>query len=522
MERLRSTETALLFEVAAALGRSFDLREVMGPVLKKMAAHRGMLRGTITILNRETGEIAIEEAYGLSDESLQKGRYRLGEGVTGRVVQTGRPVVVRRISDEPLFLDRTGARGVSKQDVSFICVPVWVDGAVAGALSADRLYGDDITCDEDLRLLTIVAGMIGQAVRSRQLAREGMRALEDENRRLHEALEAQCSPANMIGRSHAMRRVYALIRQVATSPTTVLLLGESGVGKELVAAAIHFASPRAKQPFIKINCAALPESVVESELFGHERGAFTGAIAQRKGCFEAADGGTLFLDEIGDLPLATQAKLLRALQEREIQRLGGAHPIKIAVRIIAATNRDLDAARAQGRFREDLFYRLNVFPIHIPPLRERRTDILLLADHFVEKYARAAGRPVRRIATPAIDMLMAYHWPGNVRELENCIERAVLLSTDEVIHGQHLPPSLQTAAATGTAPRGSLCERLELVEREAIVEALKESRGNLAAAARALGATERQIGLRVRALGIEPRRFKASYAASDAGERADV
>ena len=299
-----------------------------------------------------------------------------------------------------------------------------------------------------------------------------------------------------------------MIAQVSKSDTTVLIRGESGTGKELVAHAIHFNSLRAVKPFIKVNCGALPESVVESELFGHEKGAFTGAIATRKGRFELANGGTIFLDEIGDLSPTTQIKLLRVLQEREFERVGGTATIKTNVRVITATNRNLEQLIAEGRFRQDLYYRLDVFPIHIPPLRERKTDIPLLADFFVEKYSKANSKMVRRISTPAIDMLMSYHWPGNVRELENCLERAVLLTSDQVIHGHHLPPTLQTAEASGTAHTGTLEGTLERVERDLLVDALKASRGNRAKAARALGISERIMGLRVQRFGIDARRFR--------------
>jgi Nif-specific regulatory protein len=313
-----------------------------------------------------------------------------------------------------------------------------------------------------------------------------------------------------------MQEVYQLIAQVSRSETTVLLRGESGTGKELVAHAIHYASPRAAKPIIKVNCAALPEGVIESELFGHEKGAFTGAVAARKGRFELAQGGTLFLDEIGDLSPAMQIKLLRVLQEKEFERVGGVATIKADVRLIAATNRDLEDLIEKERFRQDLYYRLNVFPIHIPPLRKRRTDILLLADYFAERYSEQNHKKVRRISTPAIDMLMAYHWPGNVRELENCIERAVLLSDDEVIHGHHLPPTLQTAEASGTMPSGTLDATLERVEKELLVEALKSSRGNMAAASASLGITERIMGLRVHKYRIAARRFRGTSASKEA------
>jgi Nif-specific regulatory protein len=288
----------------------------------------------------------------------------------------------------------------------------------------------------------------------------------------------------------------------------VLITGESGVGKELVAEAIHLNSPRANKPFIKVNLAALPESLIESELFGHERGAFTGAVSMRKGRFEMADGGTLFLDEIGDLPMATQVKLLRVLQEKEFERLGGVETIRVDVRILSATNRDIEELIRNFQFRLDLYYRLNLFPIFVPPLRERKTDIMLLADHFIERLGKKHGKSIARISTPAIDMMMSYHWPGNIRELENCIERAVILSTDGVIHGHHLPPSLQTAEASKTPPQGKLLVSLAALEHEMIVDALKSSRGNAARAARILGVTERFIRLRMTRHGIDPKRFK--------------
>ncbi len=502
-------ELSLLFELSQVLEKSIDIREVVGPLLDAMARHMGMQRGTLTLFNRETGEILIEAAHGLSPSQLKRGRYQLGEGITGKVVQTGKPAIVRRISEEPAFLDRTGARSEQeKKDISFICVPIKLGDEVIGALSVDRLFADEISLEEDVRLLSVIAHMISQAVRLRQTALEAQQRLLEENQRLHDKLKDRFQPANIIGRSKAMEMVYDLLAQVSKTNTTVLLRGERGTGKELVAQAIHYNSLRAKKPFIKVNCAALPESIIESELFGHEKGAFTGAVSRRKGRFELAHGGTIFLDEIGDLSPATQVKLLRVLQEREFERVGGSETIKVNVRVIAATNRDLEAMIEAGQFRADLYDRLNVFPIYIPALRERGSDILLLANYFTEKYSQANHKNVRRISTPAIDMLMSYHWPGNVRELESCIERAVILSDDDVIHGHHLPPTLQTAEASGTMPRGTLQATLDSVERELIVEALKNSRGNKAKAARILGITERLMGLRVKKYGIDPRRFK--------------
>ncbi len=504
------SELSMLFEISQILESSLDLRTVVEPVLEVITRCLGMLFTTLTLLNRQTGEISIEAAYGLSPSQKRRGRYKLGEGITGKVIQTGKPAMVPKIAEEPEFLDKTRARRSLKGgDISFICVPIKLGREVIGALSADRIASESVSLQETARILSIVASLISQAVRLRRTAQEEREKLMEENLRLQEELKDRFRPSNIIGNSKAMQEVYQLISQVSTSDTTALLRGESGTGKELVAHAIHYASRRAAKPFIKVNCAALPESVIESELFGHEKGAFTGAVSARKGRFELAHGGTLFLDEIGDLSPAVQIKLLRVLQEREFERVGGTETLKTDVRLIAATNRDLEKLIEKEQFRQDLYYRLNVFPIHIPPLRERRTDILLLADHFAEKYSKLSHKDVRRISTPAIDMLMVYHWPGNVRELENCVERAVLLSEDGVIHGHHLPPSLQTAEATGTIPRGNLEDSLERVERELILDALKSSRGNSAAAAASLGITERIMGLRVRKYGIDARRFRA-------------
>ncbi len=502
-------ELQLLFDISQTLDSSMDLRDTLGPVMKIIAKYKGIVRGSLTLLNRESAEISIEAAYGLSASQQRRGRYRVGEGIIGQVFETGKPAVIPKVSAEPRFFNRTGAMANDEAEkLSFISVPIKLENTVIGALSVDRQYGEQGSLEEDLRLYSIIASLISQAVQLRQFAQEERQRLIEENLRLTEELKDRFRPSNIIGNSNAMQEVYDLISRVSRSDATVLIRGESGTGKELVAQAIHYESLRAGKPFIKVNCAALPEPVIESELFGHEKGAFTGAVSSRKGRFELADGGTLFLDEIGDLSPALQIKLLRVLQEREFERVGGTATIKVDVRLIAATNIDLETRIEQGDFRQDLYYRLNVFPIHIPPLRERKTDILLLADFFVEKYSKSSHKNVRRISTPAIDMLMAYHWPGNARELENCIERAVLLSRDDVIHGHHLPPTLQTAEASDTAFKGRLQTALENVEREFILDALKSTRGNMAEAARKLGVTERIMGLRVHRYRIAAKRFR--------------
>jgi Nif-specific regulatory protein len=350
--------------------------------------------------------------------------------------------------------------------------------------------------------------MVGQAVRVERLVDVERQRLLDENTHLREELRERYDFSRIVGTSGPMRQVYEQIARVARANTTVLIRGESGTGKELIAHAIHYSSPRARKPFIKVSCAALPDSLIESELFGYEKGAFTGAQARKKGRFEMAEGGTLFLDEIGDINLSTQVKLLRVLQEREFERLGGTEGVKVNVRLIAATNADLETAIAAGTFREDLHYRLNVFTIYVPPLRERKPDILLLVDHFLEKYSVEHGHQVKRISTPAIDMLMSYHWPGNVRELENAIERAVLVCDGSVVHPHHLPPTLQTAEASGTVQDVSLADAVAAYEKTLIQDALKTARGNASRAAKMLHSTERIISYKIRKLAIDRDRFR--------------
>ncbi|MEM5948196.1 nif-specific transcriptional activator NifA [Spirochaetia bacterium 38H-sp] len=500
-------ELSLLFEVSQILAQAIDVKDVLQPVLRLISEHEGMNRGTITLLNRQTGEIVIEEAYGLSTSQKQRGRYRIGEGVTGKVVETGKPIVIRKLSESKEFLNKTGSRKLEKE-LSFFCVPIKSGNEVIGTLSADRDYDPEMDIEDEGRLLSILASLIAQSVKVKQEMAEEREKLLMENQRLHEELKEHFKPANIVGTSKAMQDVYDMLATVSKSEATVLIRGESGTGKELIAHAIHYNSFRADKPFVKVNCAALPETIIESELFGHEKGAFTGAINRRKGRFELANEGTIFLDEIGDLSPQMQVKLLRVLQEKEFERVGGTETIKVNVRVIAATNRNLEKLMEEGKFREDLYYRLNVFPIHIPPLRERKSDIILLADHFTEKYSKQNNKDIQRISTPALNLLTSYHWPGNVRELENCIERAVILSTDGVIHSYHLPPSLQSAESSHTEFRGTLQETLDRLEKELIEDALKTHRGNMSKAAKMLGITERIMGLRVKKHNIDTKMYK--------------
>ncbi|NSW88101.1 MAG: sigma 54-interacting transcriptional regulator, partial [Syntrophobacteraceae bacterium] len=428
-------ELRALHEIARVLSRSGDLKDQLQQTLDVLSSRLGMERGMISVLDLQTGEAWLDVARGV-DVETGKICYQPGEGITGKVAQTGRPMAIADLGKETHFLDRTGARkSLNRRELAFLCVPIFYQGRCVGVLSADKLARQVEDIEQEVAILAAVAELLGKVVH--------FRAVEEENRRLRRMLaEARRPTTNIIGRSKVVQEVLRLIDQVADTNTTVLITGETGTGKELVAKAIHDNSRRSKGPMVQVNCAAMPDTLLESELFGHEKGAFTGAITRRRGRFEEAQGGTIFLDEVGELSPIAQAKLLRVLQEREFQPLGSSRMVKVDVRVVTATNKDLENEVARGTFRSDLYYRLNVFPIFLPPLRERGPDILLLADYFVLKYGQEFGKEVKRITTSAIDMLMSYHWPGNVRELENCIERAVLLASGNSIDSWHLPPTL--------------------------------------------------------------------------------
>jgi Nif-specific regulatory protein len=502
-------ELTCLYEIAKALNSALELKKSLYEVLDLLSRYLGMNRGAITIFNPLTSEIRTEVAHGLDPEAKNRGRYKPGEGITGRVVETAQPMVVPRISQEPLFLNRTGARSrMDKSDISFFCVPIKDNMQVVGTLSVDRPFSEAHSPEEDLRLLTIIATLIAQKVVILEKISVEKEQLERENLRLRNELGQKYRFSNIMGTSKEMQEVFRQINQVAKSQVTVLLRGESGTGKELVAHAIHYNSLKSQGPLIKVNCAAIPSTLAEAELFGYEKGAFTGAVRAKPGKFELAAEGTLFLDEVGSLNLEGQGKLLRVIQEKEMERLGGTRTIKLDVRLIAATNRNLEQAIEEGEFRPDLYYRLNVFPLFIPPLRERKTDLLLLSDYFLEKYRLEHGKDVRRISTPAIDMLMQYHWPGNVRELENCIERAVLVCEDKVIHSYHLPPTLQTAEETHTEPNLSMDDAVARFEQELLIDALKTTRGNMSKAARLLKTTDRKFCYKVLKYNVNPKQYR--------------
>lgn len=504
MSPVRDVKVKVLVEISEALSSALDLEKTLLSILKILSESLEMQRGTITLVDPRTNELRIEVAYGLTREERERGRYKIGEGITGKVVESGQPMVVPDIEAEPLFLNRTQARrNLQEGKFAFLCVPIRVGNKSIGALSVDRLFKGEISYEEDVKLLTIIAALVGQAVKIRELAEKDKQAVISENIKLKQELKGKYKFGNIIYGSRVMESVLEGALQVADSQATVLLRGESGTGKELIASAIHYASPRADKSLIKVACAALPENLLESELFGYERGAFTGAIERKIGRFELANGGTIFLDEIGDLSLATQVKLLRVLQEKEFERLGGTQTIKVDVRVICATHRNLEEMVKEGKFREDLFYRINVFPIQIPPLRERKEDIPLLVDHFIQKYSKENKKKIRGINRAALDILMAYDFPGNVRELENVIERAVVICHRDLISPRDLPANLSVGKAVGLPAEGvSLPEVVASIEKQRIKEALEKYKTQRKAA-KALGITERMLGYKIKKYRIE-------------------
>ena len=501
---------SILVEINNAISRTFNLKESLMATLKILQKSYHIKSGSVVLAEEEGSTFVMSASIGYRNNPA-KTKYKPGEGLTGRIAESGKPIIVPQVSKEPLFLNRASSWNPKlDREQSFIGVPIILDYETLGVLMVNLAYNAKRDYDSSAKFLILVASALVQAIRLDRIRRQERKELVQESAKIQDKLKEEFSFHNIIGNSHEMQEVYEKVTQVARADTTVLIRGESGTGKELIAQAIHYNSLRAGKPFIRVNCAAIPETLIETEFFGHEKGAFTDARSQRKGRFELADGGTIFLDEIGDLSSMTQVKLLRVLQEQEFERVGGVESVHVDVRVIAATNANLETKMKKGSFREDLYYRLNVFSILLPPLRERHTDILLLADHFMIKYGRKHSKAIKRISTPAIDMLRQYHWPGNVRELENCIERAVLVCDDQVIHSYHLPPTLQTAESSGTAPRTSLDSAVANYEKELILDALKATRGNRAKAARLLLTTERIIGYKIQKYDIDVKRFKAA------------
>ncbi|WP_432798400.1 sigma-54 interaction domain-containing protein [Poriferisphaera sp. WC338] len=446
MKRIEQ-ELDTLESITQILGDNLELHQVFQRAMTLLSEKLGIQRAALVLLDRSTDQLETFAAVGLTSEEQSRGRYAIGEGVTGQVLATGQPALIPDISKHPDFLNRTGSRPTDDNTpISFICHPIVDANDRVGTISIDLPFQSEDHLASIDRILRIIAGLFSQTTRIHHLIQLEKDSWATETEQLKNNLRSKYRFDNIIGSSPAMLDVFSTIAQVASSRATILLLGETGCGKELIAKAIHYNSPRRDKPMIRINCGALSPQLLESELFGHIKGAFTGAVRDKIGRFEAADGGTIFLDEVGTLDSQLQVKLLRVLQEREFERVGDHHTVKVDVRVIAATNLDLEEEVRKGNFREDLYYRLNVVTINLPPLRSRRDDIPRLIDHFLDMYNKENRRELSRLSRDVLNTMLRYPWPGNVRELENAIERAVVLSTTEEFTLELLPLQIRMFA----------------------------------------------------------------------------
>lgn len=494
----------VLYRFSLLMGEALRLDKTLNDLLFLLSSSLSMKRATVVLDGGEPGTLAIRASCGLTEREKVRGVYRVDEGVTGRIYQTGKPYIVKDISRDPLFLNKTGARRASEVRTSFIGVPIMLGGRTIGVLSVDRLFGAEVSFDEDVEFLTILAALIAQFVSLNRQVAEREESLVRANKSLKAEISEKYDDFFMVGASRSMVDVHKLMEKVAKSRATVLLLGESGTGKTLIARIIHETSPRREMPFVKLNCAAIPENLLEAELFGYEKGAFTGADKAKPGRIEEARGGTLFLDEIGEMSLLMQTKLLRFLQEREFERLGSNQTKEADVRIISATNLNLAEAIAEGRFRQDLYYRLNVFPIRVPSLRDRPEDVPLLLTHFLAKFSREYRKHLR-LTDEVAGLLSHYDWPGNVREMENLIERLAIVIEGGEISAREMPSHIvaRKVAHPPVAVPPPAPTNLEEMEKREIMAALERHSWIQAHTARELGLTERQLGYRIKKFGLE-------------------
>lgn len=532
-------ELLVVQQAARLITRSTDPEPAVQGILRLLSQLLGLNRGRVLLPEADGSGLEIRFAYGLTSDERARGRYLFGEGVTGRVYQSGQVALIQDIDDEPTYLARAVDRTTLPDEaVAYIAVPIVIEKYPVGVLAVHRLRQRERPFQRDVALLQVIATFIGQVLRVNELIAERTAQLLSENRLLKNKLESKGARFGIMGQSPALQQAIQQALQVASTATTVLLLGESGTGKERFARMQHLASDRAEGPFVSINCAAIPATLIESELFGHEKGAFTGATAMKRGKIELASGGTLFLDEIGDLDLELQAKLLKVLEQKSIQRVGSSRDTQVDVRIVAATHKNLQEAVNENRFRLDLFYRLNIFPIRLPPLRARQGDVPILARYFLNAANQEFGRQAS-FGPGAIETLDGYPWPGNIRQLENLMKRAVLMSLDSTIthdlvkqilvdeDGVNSPDSImlpsantgplagggqtpnpQTAVASGIDPamENGLRPYMKVRGDEGaqIIDALTRHQGNKTRAAMSLGMTPRQLRYRIQKLGLKP------------------
>lgn len=518
-------EINLLYEIAVLLTSTTEINESVEKAMRRLKQHGYLERCALFRKKEDADELELLNSIDLEPYQKKMATYRFGEGATGLAAKSREPIVIENIHNNINYLNKMG--NISTQMVSYVAVPLLQDDEVIGVISANIGKNSPLNFDEIVRMLTIVGSLFVGALKVQQTITKEKESLSELKTYYKEEMQKDYNFENIVGRSTRMQQVFGMINTVAPTDATILIRGETGTGKELIATAIHNLSRRQSGPFIKLNCAAISETLLESELFGHEKGAFTDAREMRKGRFELADGGTLFLDEIGDITPALQVKLLRILQEQEFERVGGTKTIKTNVRLVAATNRNLEEMVRKGEFREDLFYRLNVIPINLPPLRERYEDVKLLIEHYLHRFMKE-HRKNMHFTKGAMELLLDYPWPGNIRELQNTMERIVLICPDGEIQPEMLAhvlpfnyqklymqnepapsyiapmpqsPTHSYESHTSSAPMTK--KTLQELEKESIIQALIDSHGIQTKAARALGMSARQIGYKIKQYGIE-------------------
>ena len=524
-------EIKLLYEIAMMLSSSSDIMQNIEKAMRLLKRNSYLDRCTLFTLADDANSVELYASIDLSSHQKKVATYKLGEGATGLAAQSCEPVVIENVHNNINYLNKMGT--LSTNSISYIAVPIIQEESLFGVISANIAHDSVMSFDDIVRMLTIVGSLFGGTLATQKRFAQEKETLTELKTYYKEEMLNDHKFENIIGRSTKMQQVFSMLETVSPSDATILIRGETGTGKELIATAVHNLSRRKNEPYIKLNCAAISETLLESELFGHEKGAFTDAREMRKGRFELANGGTLFLDEIGDITPSLQVKLLRILQEQEFERVGGTKTIKTDVRLVAATNRNLEEMVKKGEFREDLFYRLNVIPINLPPLRERYEDVKLLIEYYLKKFLKEHKKQMS-FSKEALEVLLDYPWPGNIRELQNTMERLVLICPNGVVipemlnhvlpfnyqkmyipvkteqevapEPQRQQPTVAPVTPAQSAPASSpmiTTMSLHEMEKASIIQALIDNRGIQTKAATQLGMTARQIGYKIKKYEID-------------------